>query len=93
MLAAMTLVGRGSGSGHIRAANSRITAIVTDTIINEGFESVTEVLGGRSINFVVLRPPVGVLRQRGIERLPEAAVYLAQRVGSATVIGCGVGVS
>jgi hypothetical protein len=64
-------------------ADAGITAIVTDTIINEGFESLPEVLGGRSINFVVLRPPVGVLRQRGIDRLPEEAAYLADRYGDA----------
>jgi AAA domain len=46
-------------------ADAGITAIVTDSIINEGFESLTEVLGGRPVNFVVLRPPVAVLRQRG----------------------------
>ena len=62
-------------------ADAGITAIVTDTIINEGFESLTEVLGGRRVNFVVLRPPVAVLRQRGIARLPEEAAYLADRYG------------
>ena len=56
-------------------------AIVTDSIINEGFESLTEVLGGRPVNFVVLRPPVAVLRQHGIDRLPEEAAYLADRYG------------
>jgi hypothetical protein len=60
-------------------ADAGITAIVTDTIINEGFESLTQVLGGRPVNFVVLRPPVAVLRQRGINRLPEEAAYLADR--------------
>jgi hypothetical protein len=29
----------------------------------------------------VLRPPVAVLRQRGIDRLPEEAAYLADRYG------------
>jgi hypothetical protein len=62
-------------------ADAGITAVVTDTIINEGFESLTEVLGGRQVNFVVLRPPVAVLRQRGIDRLPEEAAYLADRYG------------
>lgn len=62
-------------------ADAGITAIVTDTIINEGFESLTQVLGGRPVNFVVLRPPVSVLRQRGIDRLPEEAAYLANRYG------------
>ncbi|MGH3268797.1 MAG: hypothetical protein ACRDN1_06970 [Trebonia sp.] len=51
-------------------ADAGITAIVTDSVINEGFESLTGVLGGRPVNFVVLRPPVAVLRQRGIDRLP-----------------------
>ncbi len=60
-------------------ADAGITAIVTDSIVNEGFESLTEVLGGRPVNFVVLRPPVAVLRQRGIDRLPEEAAYLAGR--------------
>jgi hypothetical protein len=45
-------------------ADAGITAIVTDSIINEGFGSLTEVLAGRLVNFVVLRPPVAVLRQR-----------------------------
>jgi hypothetical protein len=62
-------------------ADAGITAIVTDSIINEGFESLTEVLAGRSVNFVVLRPSVAVLRQRGIDRLPEEAAYLAGRYG------------
>jgi chloramphenicol 3-O-phosphotransferase len=60
-------------------ADAGVTAIVTDSIVNEGFESLTEVLGGRPVNFVVLRPPVAVLRQRGIDRLPEEAAYLAGR--------------
>jgi hypothetical protein len=62
-------------------ADGGITAVVTDSIINEGFESLTEVLGGRPVNFVVLRPPVAALRQRGIARLPEEAAYLADRYG------------
>jgi hypothetical protein len=33
------------------------------------------------VNFVVLRPPVAVLRQRGIDRLSEEAAYLADRYG------------
>jgi hypothetical protein len=64
-------------------ADAGITAIVTDAIIGEGFESLTEVLAGRAINFVVLRPPAAVLRQRGIDRLPEEAAYLADRYGDA----------
>ena len=62
-------------------ADAGITAIVTDSVINEGFESLAGVLGGRPVNFVVLRPPVAVLRQRGIDRLPEEAAYLADRYG------------
>jgi chloramphenicol 3-O-phosphotransferase len=62
-------------------ADAGITAIVTDSIISEGFESLTEVLSGRPVNFVVLRPPVAVLRQRGIDRLPREAAYLADRYG------------
>ena len=62
-------------------ADAGITAIVTDTVINEGFESLTGVLAGLLVNFVVLRPPVAVLRQRGIDRLPEEAAYLADRYG------------
>src|SRR4051794_31468116 len=62
-------------------ADAGITAVVTDTIINEGFESLTQVLWGRTVNFVVLRPPVAVLRQRGIDRLPDEAAYLAHRYG------------
>ena len=64
-------------------ADAGITAIVTDSIVNEGFESLTEVLHGRPVNFVVLRPPVALLRQRGIDRLPEEAAYLADRYGDA----------
>jgi chloramphenicol 3-O-phosphotransferase len=62
-------------------ADAGITAVVTDTIINEGFESLTEVLEGRPVHFVVLRPPVTVLRQRGIDRLPDEAAFLADRYG------------
>jgi hypothetical protein len=62
-------------------ADAGITAIVTDTIIGEGFESLIQVLGGRPVNFVVLRPPAAVLRQRGIDRLPEEAAYLSDRYG------------
>lgn len=62
-------------------ADAGITAVITDSIINEGFEALTEVLGGRPVNFVVLRPPAAVLRQRGIDRLPEEAAYLADRYG------------
>jgi chloramphenicol 3-O-phosphotransferase len=64
-------------------ADAGITAIVTDTIVNEGFESMVEVLGGRLVRFVVLRTPVALLRQRGIDRLPEEAAYLAGRYGDA----------
>jgi hypothetical protein len=62
-------------------ADACITAGVTDSIVNDGFESLTEVLGGRPVNFVVLRPPVAVLRRRGADRLPEEAAYLADRYG------------
>ena len=63
-------------------ADAGITAIVTDTVyIGEGFESLTGVLGGLPVNFVVLRPPVAVLRQRGTGRLAEEAAYLADRYG------------
>ena len=64
-------------------ADAGITAVVSDTIINEGFDSLTEVLWGRPVNFVVLRPPVALLGQRGIDRLPEEAAYLADRYGDA----------
>jgi hypothetical protein len=62
-------------------ADAGITAVVTDSIVDEGFESLTEVLRGRLVHFVVLRPPVAVLRQRGVDRLPEEAAYLAGRYG------------
>ena len=62
-------------------ADAGITAIVTDSVINEGFASLTAVLGGRPVSFVVLRPPVAVLRQRGTGRLAEEAAYLADRYG------------
>jgi len=55
-------------------ADAGITAIVTDAIISEGFESLAEVPGGRLVNFVVLRPPVAVLRQRGLDRLPSVGL-------------------
>jgi predicted kinase len=64
-------------------ADAGISAVVSDTVIHEGFESLTEVLNGRPVNFVVLRPPVAVLRQRGIDRLPQEAAYLAERYGDA----------
>jgi hypothetical protein len=62
-------------------ADAGISAVVSDTVICEGFESLTEVLNGRPIHFVVLRPPVAVLRQRGIDRLPQEAAYLADGDG------------
>jgi adenylylsulfate kinase-like enzyme len=62
-------------------ADAGITAVITDSIINDGFESLTEALSGRPVNFVVLRPPVAVLRQRGAGRLPQEAAYLADRYG------------
>jgi predicted kinase len=64
-------------------ADAGITAVVTDTIIDDGFEALTEVLAGRLVRFVVLRPPVAVLRQRGIDRLPDEAAFLADRYGDA----------
>lgn len=64
-------------------ADAGITAIVTDSVIGEGFAAMTEVLDGRLVNFVVLRPPVAVLRQRGADRLPEEAAYLKARYGDA----------
>jgi predicted kinase len=62
-------------------ADAGITAVVTDTIIDEGFETLTQVLAGRLVHFVVLRPPVAVLRQRGVDRLPAEAAFLADRYG------------
>src|SRR3954447_15435088 len=62
-------------------ADAGITAVVTDTIIDEGFESLIEVLGGRRGHFVVLRPPAAVLKKRGIAGLPDEAAYLADRYG------------
>lgn len=64
-------------------ADAGIPAVVTDTIINEGFESLTEVLAGRPVHFVVPRPPVELLRRRGVDRLPDEAAYLADRYGDA----------
>jgi len=64
-------------------ADAGITAIVTGTITGEGFGSLTEVRGGRLVNFAVLRPPVALLRQRGTDRLPGEAAYLADRYGDA----------
>jgi hypothetical protein len=64
-------------------ADAGITAVVTDTIVNEGLESLIEVLSGRPVNFVVLRPPVALLRRRGVDRLPEEAAFLADRYGDA----------
>jgi hypothetical protein len=64
-------------------ADAGITAVLTDTFVDEGFEVLTEVLEGRPVNVVVLRPPVTVLRQRGIDRLPEEAAFLADRYGDA----------
>jgi hypothetical protein len=64
-------------------ADAGITAIVTDTITGQGFESLVEVLGGSRVNFVVLRPPVALLRRRGIDRLPEEAAFLANRYDDA----------
>ncbi len=60
-------------------ADAGIVTVVTDTIIYEGFEALTQTLAGRLVNFVVLRPPVAVLRQRGLDRLPAEAAYLAAR--------------
>ena len=62
-------------------ADAGITAVVTDTIINEGFDALTEAWGGRRVHFVVLRPAVAVLRQRGVDRLPDEAAFLADRYG------------
>ena len=62
-------------------ADAGIAAVVTDSIVSDGFESLTGVLSGRPVNFVVLRPPVAVLRQRGAARLPQEATYLADRYG------------
>ena len=62
-------------------ADVGISAVVSDTVIHEGFESLIEVLCGRPVHFVVLRPSVAVLRQRGIDRLPDEAAYLADRYG------------
>jgi hypothetical protein len=71
---------RASSPPRSRMPESRPSS--PDAIINEGFKSLTEILGGRPVNFVVLRPPVALLRQRGIDRLPEEAAYLAHRYGN-----------
>jgi len=63
-------------------ADAGITAIVTDTIINEGLDSLIDVLRGRPVSFVVLRPPVTVLQRRGIDRLPAEAAFLSDRYGN-----------
>lgn len=65
-------------------ADAGIAAIVTDTVTGDGFEAMVEVFRGRTIHFVVLRPPVKVLRQRGVARLPEEAAFLAERYGGDT---------
>jgi hypothetical protein len=70
-------------AGKTTTALAGITAIVSDAVIGEGFESLTQALRGRLVNFVALRPPAAVLRQRGIGRLPEEAAYLADRYGEA----------
>jgi hypothetical protein len=50
-----------------------ITAIVTDSIVNEGFEALTQVLGGRPVNFVVLQPESPVAREKPRRGLPARA--------------------
>ena len=62
-------------------ADAGITAVVTDSIVGDAFAEMVDVLRGRTIHFVVLRPSLAVLRQRGIDRLPYEAEFLAERYG------------
>ena len=64
-------------------ADAGITAILNDSIINEGFEHLAESRGlaGQLMNFVVLRPPAAVLRQRGVDRGRNRAGSRTRRAG------------
>lgn len=64
-------------------ADAGITAIVTDAIINEGFESLTEVLSGRPVNFVVLRPPGQRSASKPLRRSAGCPAIATQRSTSA----------
>ena len=48
-----------------------ITAVVTDIICGEVFGDLVDCLRGRLVHFVMLRPPVDVLRPREVQRLPD----------------------
>lgn len=48
-----------------------ITAVVTDIICGDVWGVLTETLHGRLIHFVMLRPPVEVLRPREVQRLHD----------------------
>jgi adenylate kinase family enzyme len=49
-----------------------ITAVITDIICGDAFDEMLRALDGRTIHFVMLRPPTEVLRRREVERLPGA---------------------
>jgi chloramphenicol 3-O-phosphotransferase len=49
-------------------ADSGITAILTDIICGRRYEELVELLAGRTIHFVMLRPPVDALRRRESQR-------------------------
>jgi len=67
-----------------------ITAVLTDIICGPRYRELVELLAGRTIHFVMLRPPVDVLRRRESDRGTannefesqiEAAIDATPRVG------------
>jgi len=67
-----------------------ITAVLTDIVCGSGYSELVELLAGRTIHFVMLRPPIDVLRRRESDRGTalnefeshiEAAIDATPRVG------------
>jgi chloramphenicol 3-O-phosphotransferase len=54
-----------------------ITAVLSDIICGRQYEELVELLAGRTIYFVMLRPPVDVLRGRESNRGTEVNVFEA----------------
>jgi chloramphenicol 3-O-phosphotransferase len=49
-------------------ADAGVTAVLTDIVCGERYNEMLEHLAGRSFHFVMLRPPIEVLRRRELER-------------------------
>lgn len=71
-------------------ADAGITAVLTDIICGRRYDELVELMAGRTIYFVMLRPPVDALRRRESQRgtgVNEFEAYLETEIDATPRVG------